>query len=71
MSKPLINVGVVFGGASWEHDVSINSAITIVNALKQDKNSNRFEIISIYIDKFGGWWGSECAEKVLARGYKL
>ena len=39
MSNSRVKVGVIFGGASREHDVSINSAITIVNALKQEENS--------------------------------
>ena len=33
-------VGVVFGGASEEHAVSIRSAITVVGALRSEVNNN-------------------------------
>ncbi len=64
----LIKVGVVFGGASEEHHVSIQSAITVVNALSEGGNANLFEVVKIYIDKKGRWWGSPLAEEVLKTG---
>ncbi len=65
MHSSRICVGVVFGGVSGEHYVSINSAKTIVKALKSKKNSRRFDVLPIYIDQKGKWWSNEIAEKVL------
>ncbi|KEO85155.1 D-alanine--D-alanine ligase [Tumebacillus flagellatus] len=46
-----IRVGVVFGGKSGEHEVSINSAQSVIENLNQDV----FEIFPIGIDKQGVW----------------
>jgi D-alanine-D-alanine ligase len=46
-----VRVGVVFGGRSAEHDVSLRSAITIMSALDPD----RFETVSIGITRQGQW----------------
>jgi len=62
-------VGVVFGGASEEHAVSIRSAITVVGALRSGVNNNRFEVIAIYIDQLGRWWPACVAEAVLKQGH--
>ena len=65
MSLKYTYIGVVFGGASGEHDVSIKSAITIINALNRGKNSSLFKVIPIYIDIRGWWWGPDIADEVL------
>ncbi len=44
-------VVVIFGGASSEHEVSRNSATTIINAL----NRNLYEVITLGITKEGKW----------------
>ena len=44
MSK--INLGVIFGGMSTEHDVSIVSGSSVLKNLNKEK----YEIIPIYID---------------------
>src|ERR1700730_2813968 len=49
MSK--IRVGILFGGRSAEHEVSLQSAKNIVDAI--DKNT--YEVVLIGIDKNGGW----------------
>ncbi|WP_251975789.1 D-alanine--D-alanine ligase [Salinicola avicenniae] len=49
MSK--IRVGVVCGGKSAEHEVSLQSARNIVDALDRD----RFDVVVIGIDKQGHW----------------
>ncbi|AUH51360.1 D-alanine--D-alanine ligase [Chromobacterium sp. ATCC 53434] len=49
MSK--IRVGLIFGGQSSEHEVSLQSAKNILQALDQD----RFEAALIGIDKQGAW----------------
>ncbi len=47
-----IKVGVIFGGMSTEHDVSIVSGTSI--AKKIDKN--KYDVLPIYIDKNGIWY---------------
>ena len=64
-------VGVVFGGISGEHNVSIKSAETVVNALTSGINENHFDVLCIYIDKKGKWWPSTIALKALAKGFAL
>ncbi|HEX6293088.1 MAG TPA: D-alanine--D-alanine ligase family protein [Herpetosiphonaceae bacterium] len=44
-------VGVVFGGRNSEHEVSLKSARSVMEALDQD----RYEIVPIGIDKQGRW----------------
>ena len=46
-----LRVGVLFGGRSAEHEVSLLSAKNIIQALDRDK----YEPILIGIDKKGGW----------------
>jgi len=50
MSKK-IRVGILFGGRSAEHEVSLQSAKNIIDAI--DKNT--YEVVLIGIDKNGGW----------------
>lgn len=47
-----LNVGVIFGGFSSEHDVSKKSAMTILFNMSKEK----YNIIPIYIDKQGKWF---------------
>ncbi|MYL61022.1 D-alanine--D-alanine ligase A, partial [Virgibacillus halodenitrificans] len=44
-------VGVIFGGKSAEHEVSLQSAKNIVDAINKDK----YEVVLIGIDKKGKW----------------
>ncbi|MEX9254522.1 D-alanine--D-alanine ligase [Pseudenterobacter timonensis] len=44
-------VGIVFGGKSAEHEVSLQSAKNIVNAI----DKSRFEVVLLGIDKQGQW----------------
>lgn len=50
-----IKVGVLFGGMSVEHEVSIISALQAIHALDRDK----YEPVPIYIDKQGSWYTGE------------
>ncbi len=68
MNKESLIVGIVFGGASGEHDVSIKSAVNVINALRDKNNINRFKVVSFYIDKQGQWWTGSIAEEVLHKG---
>ncbi len=71
MPSPRIKVGVVFGGASGEHDVSILSARTVIKALQSQTNGTRFEVIPFYIDLEGRWWAKEVAQEVLRTKLRL
>lgn len=48
---PKLRVGVIFGGRSGEHEVSLLSARSVMEALNQEK----YEIIPIKIEKDGSW----------------
>jgi D-alanine-D-alanine ligase len=63
-----IRVGLVFGGASDEHAVSIRSAITVMGGLRAGANAERYAVRAFYIDRLGRWWPPSVAEAVLARG---
>lgn len=54
-----IKVGIIFGGRSGEHEVSLVSATSVINAL----NKNKYEITQIGITKTGQWVsGENCLE---------
>ncbi|MFN9547508.1 MAG: D-alanine--D-alanine ligase family protein [Cyanobacteriota bacterium] len=61
-------VGLVFGGASGEHAVSIRSASTVLGGLRSGANAERYDVRGFYIDRAGRWWPPNVAETVLARG---
>jgi len=61
-------VGLVFGGASGEHAVSIRSAATVLAALGQGANAERYLVRCFYIDLLGRWWGEQVAAAVLQAG---
>lgn len=58
-------IGLVFGGESSEHQVSIKSAKTIYAALSHSCNIERFIVNPIYIDKNGFWEDSEYSKSIL------
>ena len=66
-----LRVGVVFGGASGEHDVSIRSASTVTKALADPSNRERFQVTPLYIDREGRWWPDTIAKSVLESGSAL
>ena len=47
-----IRVGVLFGGKSAEHEVSLQSARNIMDAI----DKNKYEVVPIGIDKAGRWF---------------
>ncbi|MDX2029574.1 MAG: D-alanine--D-alanine ligase family protein [Blastocatellia bacterium] len=49
-----LRVGVIFGGRSGEHEVSLRSAESVINALDRAK----YEIVPIAISKEGKWLAS-------------
>lgn len=50
-----LKIGVIFGGTSSEHDVSKVSGTSVIKNLNKEK----YDIISIYIDKDGKWYTYE------------
>ena len=64
-SRPT-TIGLVFGGYSCEHEVSIRSATTVIHGLRSGENSQRYRVIPFYIDQEGRWWGEAFANRVLA-----
>jgi D-alanine-D-alanine ligase len=64
-------VGLLFGGCSGEHEVSITSARAIASALQQGDNQAKYEVLPVYIDKSGTWQPSNLAQQVLESGKPL
>ncbi len=58
-------IGLIFGGESNEHEVSISSAKTVFQAFNSEINKQRFTIKAFYISKFGDWLDSDLSEKIL------
>lgn len=65
MLNKKLTIGLVFGGNSSEHEVSIESAKTIYNALSHSYNRDRFFVNPIYIDKYGFWEDSNYSKSIL------
>lgn len=66
-----VKVGLLFGGCSGEHEVSINSARAIAKALQEGPNAEKYDILPMYIQKDGRWRSSDIAQKVLESGKPL
>ena len=45
----VMQVGLVFGGRSGEHEVSIRSAGAIANALSTDQNRTKYAVVPVLI----------------------
>src|SRR5579871_2575792 len=56
-----MRVGVLFGGRSGEHEVSLLSAASVVNAI----DKNKYEVVPIGITKDGRWLTAGEAERLL------
>lgn len=56
-----MRVGIVFGGKSGEHEVSIQSAKSVMASL----DPNKYETVPIFISKSGRWFGSQEATAIL------
>jgi D-alanine-D-alanine ligase len=62
-----LRVGVIFGGRSAEHQVSLVSAASVINAL----DKNKYEVVPIGITSDGRWLSSPGALKLLKDGKNL
>jgi D-alanine-D-alanine ligase len=60
MAKKL-RIGVIFGGRSGEHEVSIRSARSVIEAIDKSK----YEVVPIAITKEGNWLGPAAAIELL------
>jgi D-alanine-D-alanine ligase len=58
-------IGLIFGGHSNEHEVSISSAKTVFQAFNSGTNKQRFTVKPFYINKFGDWLDNDISKKIL------
>ena len=58
-------VGLIFGGDSNEHYVSISSAKTVFKSLNSKSNIERFKVKVFYINKYGIWFDNNQSQKIL------
>src|ERR1700748_3093968 len=61
-TKKKLRVGILFGGRSGEHEVSLLSAASILNAIDRTK----YDVIPIGITKQGRWIAADEATRLLA-----
>ena len=66
-----MRVGLLFGGCSGEHEVSIRSAQAIATALTTGANVDKYLVLPVHIRKDGGWLMGTTAQQVLASGIPL
>ncbi|PIB35398.1 D-alanine--D-alanine ligase A [Reichenbachiella sp. 5M10] len=67
MANNRINVGILFGGKSAEHEISLRSAKNVIEAL----DTSRFYPVLIGITKQGKWLYDEASELILGEGENL
>ena len=60
-------VGIIFGGMSSEHDVSVVSG----NSVLKHINKEKYEIYPIYISKDGNWYEYEETKDEIEIGYEV
>jgi D-alanine-D-alanine ligase len=60
--KKKLRIGILFGGRSGEHEISLLSAASILKAIDR----KRYEVVPIGIDKQGHWLSGADAERLLA-----
>ncbi|HUD23171.1 MAG TPA: D-alanine--D-alanine ligase family protein [Acidobacteriaceae bacterium] len=59
--KKKLRIGILFGGRSGEHEVSLLSAASVLKAIDR----KRYEVVPIAIDKQGRWLGSEASLRLI------
>lgn len=62
--KTKIKLGVIFGGRSGEHEVSLMSARSVLSVLDNEK----YDITQIGIDHEGKWWSGNSTLEALENG---
>ena len=63
-----LQIGLLFGGCSGEHEVSISSARAIARALTTAPNDEKYDLLPFYIQKDGRWQAGDLAQQVLESG---
>jgi D-alanine-D-alanine ligase len=61
MAKRKLRIGVLFGGKSGEHEISLRSAASILKAIDKKK----YEVVPLGITKQGQWVSAEAADRLL------
>jgi D-alanine-D-alanine ligase len=61
-----LRIGVIFGGRSGEHEVSVRSARSVIEAI----DPHKYEVVPIAISKEGNWLAPAGAAKLLPRETK-
>ena len=61
MAKKKLRVGILFGGKSGEHEISLRSARSILEAIDRKK----YDVVELGINKQGKWLGGAQAQKLL------
>jgi D-alanine-D-alanine ligase len=61
MAKRKLRIGVLFGGKSGEHEISLLSAASILKAIDKKK----YEVVPLGITKQGQWVSAEAADQLL------
>ena len=56
-----LRVGILFGGRSGEHEVSLLSAASVLQAI----DKNKYDVVPIGITKDGRWLGAGDAQHLL------
>lgn len=56
-----LNLGVIFGGKSVEHEISIISAVEVMANI----DTNKYKVIPIYIDKNNDWFTGDHLKNIL------
>jgi D-alanine-D-alanine ligase len=64
MARKKLRVGVLFGGRSGEHEVSLRSARSILKAIDRKK----YDVVELGITKDGRWLTGGSAERLLSTG---
>ncbi len=62
MARKKLRVGIVFGGRSGEHEVSLRSAASVMQAIDKKK----YEVVPVGIEKSGRWLLGDDAKRLLS-----
>jgi D-alanine-D-alanine ligase len=65
--RPRLRLGILFGGRSGEHEVSLRSAVSVLRAI----DPHKYEVVPIGITKQGRWLVGPMATQLLSAPEKL
>ncbi len=63
MAKKKLRVGILYGGKSGEHEISLRSARSILAAIDRKK----YDVVELWITKEGRWLPSDEAPLLLEK----